>query len=212
MRLSVVTPVGPGHERTVEDAVQSVMHAWESGRGAFTSLRHEVILDTDGALGRSAARNKGIRSHPADWYFLLDADDLLMPLAFDVFEKADMDAALVFGAVCTDTHGIIRENVCPLDWDGLMRFGARGTLSMGCFVRADVAHAVPFAETLDAGEDFDFYLRACSMFPWEKLAEPLVTIRTRVPSATGPRGYESLDWRTACDRVINPWRCREVEA
>lgn len=208
MRLSVVTPVGPGHERAVADAVASVMHAWETARGAFTSMRHEVMLDTDGALGRSAARNKGIAAHPADWYFLLDADDLMMPMALDAHESAFMDAALVFGAVCTDTHGVIPENVWPLDWPGLMTHGARGTLSMGCFVRADVAHEVPFDETMDRGEDFDFYLRACSRFPWEKVEPPLVTIRTRIPSATGPRGYDALDWRAACESVIAPWRAR----
>jgi len=205
--IAVVTPVGPGHEPYVHEAVTSVQFAWNRNHGEFSSLVHDVIDDTRGELGRSRARNQGIdRNDTADWFFFLDADDLMHPDGFAGCARRGEACALVFGAVCTEAHGILRENVHPLDWSGLMRYGAVGTLSMGCFVRADVARLVRFDENRDAGEDFDFYLRACSEYPWVKRSQPLVTIRTGIPSAGGPRGYDALDWRGVCEDVVAPWR------
>lgn len=212
MRVTAVIPVGPGHERYQLEAQASVRRAWAKSRGAWTSLVIEAIDDTRGVLGRSRARNNGIRSRrESDWFLLLDADDLMESDGFGrAREAVESGAGLVFGAVHTDTHGTIPENVWPLDWQGLLRHGAAGTLSMGCFVRGDVARAVPFDERLDAGEDFDFYLRACSRWPWQKVESPLVTIRRMTPSAGGPRGYDVIDWRAACEPHVERYRRAEV--
>lgn len=210
MRLAVITPVGPGHERVAEECRASVDNAWLGAHGPFLQMRHFVIADHDGAMGRSRARNLGIEEAASfDWLLFLDADDLLLPRAFNLFGsglRRNPECAAIFGAVHTDRHGTIPENVWPCGWPELMTHGARGTLSMGCFFRADVASATRFDDSLDAGEDFDFYLRALHGRPFWKLRSPLVTVRVTVNSATGPRGYVSLDWRAACERVIAPWR------
>ena len=52
----VVIPVGPGHEDLARDAIGSVLDAWQHGRGPFTDMRVVPIMDTEGVLGRSAAR------------------------------------------------------------------------------------------------------------------------------------------------------------
>jgi hypothetical protein len=201
VRVTVITPVGPGHQRVSEECAASVREAWEHSRGPFDAITHQLWDDTEGKLGRSRARNLAMDA--ADWFFFLDADDLCDPLAFVRFDEArESDPVAVFGAVCTDRFGVTNENVYPLDWDTLIRHGPRGTLSMGCFVRGDVARQTRFNEELDAGEDFDFYLRALRGRRWVKVEGALALIRLSVPSATGPRGYTSLDWQAACMAVI----------
>ncbi len=93
--LSVVIPVGPGHERIVADAVDSVdaqtLRAWDcivvndSGR-ELTELPSWVrVLNTGGGKGVAHARNVGIAAATAKYYLPLDADDILQPRALEVF-------------------------------------------------------------------------------------------------------------------------------
>jgi len=208
VRLTVITPIGPGHEQHAPECAASVLTAWGFSRGPFTRLTHELIIDTAGDMGRSAARNGAIQGSDADWLFLLDADDLMRPDAFhwvgEAVERDDVVA--IFGAVSTDAQGTIAENVYPCGWGDVLEHGARGTLSMGCYVRGADAKEEPFNEAIDKGEDFEWYLRLLEYRAFVKLPRPLVTIRTKVPSAIGPRGYRSLDWRKACDRFVDEYR------
>ena len=220
MHVAVITPVGPGHELAAGKCMASVRVAWARSRGPFGTLTHAPVFDSKGSLGRSAARNRGVCvSDRADWYLFLDADDRLEPDAFalvaphvappsfeDSLDSSTAPCTAVFGAVQTERHGIVRENRHPVTWADLMEHGPVGTLSMGCFVRGDVARATPFNESLDRGEDFDFYLRALHGRPFVKLPEPLVMIGDTVPSAGGPRGYGRIDWRAECQAVIDRWK------
>lgn len=212
MRLAVITPVGPGHENVVVECEQSVIRAWENNSGPFDGFSHTVVEDTEGKLGRSKARNAGIDFSTTDWFFFLDADDLCHRDAFLRFGEVigkDPRLTAVFGAVCTKRNEskecVVGENAYPLNWDKLLRLGPRGTLSMGCFVRSDAARQTRFDESMDAGEDFDFYLRLLKDRSWTKIKQPLAVIRTNVPSAGGPRGYERLDWRAVCQGVVDKW-------
>jgi glycosyltransferase involved in cell wall biosynthesis len=196
MKLVVVTPVGPGHEAVFERAAQSVHEAVDYGCSAFTEVEHFVVWDSKGEYGRSAARNRAILNSPeADWFFFLDADDIMRPYAL---EHCTFNSAATFGAVY-QRGSIIRENVWPCDWRSIVDYGARGTLSMGFFCRADVARRLRFNEDLDAGEDFEFYMR---LPHFVKVRSPLVEIGRDTPSAVGPRGYRSLDWIGVCNTVI----------
>lgn len=210
MRLAVITPIGPRHAALAAECALSVERAWLHCQGPFSKMRHHLIDDTQEPRGRSWARNEGIRqAEKADWCFFIDADDVCELDAFLLVDDAlGNDPALVaiFGAVCIDKWRVIPENVWPCDWDDVMQFGAQGTLSMGCFARAAKARAVQFNEDMDYGEDFDFYLRLLHDRPWTKLREPLVTIGRRHPSAGGPRGYDKLDWRAECQRVVDAWK------
>jgi hypothetical protein len=192
MRLAVITPVGPGHERFVRDAMASVQAAKER-IGPFSSVRHIVIADPRGELGRGRARNLGMVDD-ADWYFFLDADDRMRP---DALEGCLLDAQAVFGAISIGKT--TAKNVYPCGWRELALHGARGTLSMGFFCRADAARQIGFNEALDAGEDFDFYLRLKS---FTKIDRPLVDVGYGLPSAAGPRGYAVIDWVGICNELI----------
>ena len=203
MNVVVVIPMGPGHETLAVAAGASVVDAWQWWRGPFADMAIDVVDDRLGELGRSRARNRGIQRNPqADFYFLLDADDKMERMAFGC---VDLDAPATFG--CVKLEGINRQvpvsNVYPVTRETLLQFGARGTLSMGCFVRGDVARATPFDESLDVGEDFDFYLRLPGFV---KIAAPLVSIGYDQPSAGGPRGYDATDWWGACDAVVQRYR------
>lgn len=193
MRLVVVTPVGPGHENVVQYAKQTVR---QLELGPFDTISHKIIDDTEGKLGRSAARNLGMV--PADWYFFLDADDM-------VYSKATLNFnpmySATFGAVKYNRK-VSKANVWPCGWEEIKVHKARGTLSMGFFVRADVANELKFNEDMDAGEDFDFYMR---LPDFTKVALPLVSIGSHIPSAHGPRGYETLNWTKVCNEIIDKY-------
>ncbi|MDH4028292.1 MAG: tetratricopeptide repeat protein, partial [Nitrospirota bacterium] len=85
-RLAVITPVGPGHKKLYDECLASVNEACSRNKGRFSEILTIRVDDPDGALGRSAARNTGIRQaaeQGAQWLFFLDADDLLTARAFE---------------------------------------------------------------------------------------------------------------------------------
>lgn len=196
MKCVVVIPVGPGHEQLAGNATESVVRSWDCERGPFDEIEIFQVPDPAGALGRSRARNIGLEQ-PADWHFLLDADDEMLPGAF---AELDQGAPATFGAIYFRARRY-HADVYPCTRDTLFQHGARGTLSMGCFVRGDLG--LRFDESLDVGEDFDFYLRLPG---FTKRRDPLVSIGYDHPSAVGPRGYVRADWVGTCNRVIERYR------
>lgn len=194
MNVAVIIPVGPGHEKLAKRANRSVTAAWKQSPGPFSICRVAMVPDPHGELGRSRARNRGLDENPADWHFLLDADD---EMCLGAFELVDLEAPATFGAICLKGRRYV-DDVWPCTRELILhRRFARGTLSMGCFVRGDLG--LRFDESLDVGEDFDFYLRLPS---FTKREEPLVSIGYDQPSAGGPRGYETVSWLQVCDHII----------
>lgn len=203
MKVTVIVPVGPGHEALSKRAALSVSKAWASGAGPFTSCGVALVPDLAGTLGRSEARNRGLDSNPADWHFLLDADDTMDLWAF---ERVVLGSPATFGAIYLNGHRY-RHDTYPVTRDTLLVRGARGTLSMGCFVRGDLG--LRFNPSLDLGEDFDFYMRLPGFV---KLLEPLVHIDYRGLSAAGSRGRASsrgaAGWLAAANAAIDHHRHR----
>lgn len=104
MDCSVIIPVGPGHEKLAQTALQSVMLAAQAP-GPFESIYVILGDDTQGDKGRSTARNRMVsgnqqengnitadpwmmiftgseetdmsKAFRTDWLFFLDADDLM---------------------------------------------------------------------------------------------------------------------------------------
>lgn len=89
--VSVIIPVGVGHEQTLKDALHSVegqtFRHWEcivvNDSGANLRLEDGFSwtkeVKTKGRLGAGAARNIGVKNSHAPFVVCLDADDLLKP-------------------------------------------------------------------------------------------------------------------------------------
>lgn len=218
MKCAVVTPIGPGHEYFALDAEESFNHARATTCGPFAQIDFIKVDDTRGELGRSAARNLGVaQAHEAgaDWIFFLDADDILCPHAFanagGCLDRYDAVWGGIYELAADEESGVIRPGqlLQITRIDQLLANDPFITLQIGHFVKTAAALATPFDQQLDAGEDFDYYLRLWSKFNCIKVAEPFFFNR-RNTYAGGPRAATDLDWRTAVERIVCE-KCRATD-
>jgi glycosyltransferase involved in cell wall biosynthesis len=192
MEVEVVMPVGPGHETIAIDAATSAMNL------GFDVL---PIDDTEGKLGRSKARNTGVRMARAEWIFFLDADDLLHKDAKKAKKFTKYDA--IFGLI---NDGKVRiPQIRKVDFESLLRHPPTQTLQIGHFVKRSVAIEYPFDESLDCGEDFDYYLRIWRDRRCIKIPHTLFVNRRGIHS-TGPRSATGRDWSIAVKSLQEKWR------
>jgi FkbM family methyltransferase len=214
MRCAVITPIGPGHESLFQQCSQSVQAAIQQSQGPFSEISIIVVDDTSGAIGRSAARNEGVRrakSAKIEWLFFLDADDLLFANAFDLIKQYVNEYDAIWGTiveVLTNSNQItlrIPQIVTIRDIKELILFDPYITLQMGHFVRTEVAEDNPFIETMNTGEDFDYYLRVWSKFRCIKIREPLFVNRRGFHSI-GPRSADGRQWRIAVEERIEEYK------
>ena len=69
MKLAVITPVGPGHEKTYNElCCPSIQRAVEHSTGPFSEVIPLPVWDLQGELGRSRARNLAIAEAAAKGY------------------------------------------------------------------------------------------------------------------------------------------------
>lgn len=105
-QVSVVIPVGPGHETYLQDCLDSVVaqtyQDWEvvvvNDTGEDWSTKSidytqgypfaRFLAYDPGHRGVSAARNRGIRASTAPYFVLLDADDYAQPYLLDILYAA----------------------------------------------------------------------------------------------------------------------------
>lgn len=210
--LAIITPVGPGHGQIVERCKHSVYFALRQAwsRAVFGSVEHILVDDTDGKMGRCAARNAGMReAADARWYFFLDADDEMHP---EAFRKFSCQADAVFGKVTLkdgpDSFKVPAADRPVTSWHQLFEGKPAGTLSMGAFFRGCWARRLGWNEDLDAGEDWEFYLNFIARHTFVKEPYSFVIIGSDVPSARGPRGYRSLQWLKCITPLFEYWKQR----
>ena len=192
MDVQVITPVGPGHEEVAIEAITSAM-----------ALGFEVIPidDTEGKLGRSKARNIGVKMSTAEWLFFLDADDIMHKDAKKAKKFTQYDA--IFGLI---NDGKVRvPQVRQVDFKSLLRHPPAQLLQMGHFVRRRVALNYPFNEALDCGEDFDYYLRVWRDNNCIKIPHTLFVNR-RGNHSTGPRSATGRQWSEAVSLIQAQWK------
>jgi glycosyltransferase involved in cell wall biosynthesis len=173
--------------------------------GPFESVRVKVVDDTLADLGRSAARNQGVKASEADWLFFLDADDLIHPSAFVNFNRIDWSLHDgVWGLISEYVMGCIVERYqvrAISTYAELLRFSPPLALQIGHFVRREVAAEHPFAEDMDTGEDWKYYLEL-----WEKRRCVKVPyafyVNERHRPSTGPRAATGKEWNQVVQDLV----------
>ncbi len=211
LKCAAVTPVGPGHAERARECRASIEAAWRENRGPFSRLEFHFVDDGRGAFGRSKARNMGTRAARdagADWIFFLDADDLMTPRAFSIFSGYADKFDAVWGLMAikppdTAEHHIRFPQALTLrSVDELLLLDPFMTLLMGHFVRTRVAVDLSFDEAMDAGEDFDYYIRAWQKYRCTKITEVLSVNRSDQHSS-GPRAATADQWRVAASARLS---------
>jgi glycosyltransferase involved in cell wall biosynthesis len=202
--VSVVIPVGPGHQDVAREAAASVAGA--SIPGGF-SVETLLVPDVHGALGRSAARNLGVEESSGDWILFMDADDLLQPNAFHLLARELALAPSIEGLwggsrrivtiwdparmAVTGQRVVEFPDMQTRETDRARILGLSCWLNVGHFVRRDLHERVGgWCLAMDLAEDYE-YLWACLSHArrFSKIPEVIVTVRANLRSAVGPRGY-----------------------
>jgi FkbM family methyltransferase len=203
LKCAAVTPVGPGHAARARECRSSIEAAWRENTGPFSQLDFFFVDDGAGSLGRSKARNVGVQDAQragADWIFFLDADDLMTPRAFSIFSEYSNEFDAVWGLMAikppneAEHHIRFPQALTLRSVDELLLLDPFMTLLMGHFVRTSVALQLPFDESMDAGEDFDYYIRAWEKYRCIKVAQVLSVNRSDLHSS-GPRSATADQWR-----------------
>lgn len=186
--VSIIIPVGAGHEETLKDALHSVEgqthRYWEcivvndTGKPlCLEGFPWAKVVTTKGRTGAGAARNTGAKQSNADFLVFLDADDLLKPR----FVEATLKAYRLNGRyaytdwMTDDLHGKVEVHHTPeysfeAVWERPSIHPITALIPRKAFI--DV---VGFDEKLTAYEDVDFFMKlltngVCGV----RVAEPLL--------------------------------------
>ncbi|GLU38164.1 FkbM family methyltransferase [Pseudomonas sp. NBRC 100443] len=217
MKCCVIIPVGPGHKELSQRVISSIEQAIANGIGGFSEVE---ILPQDDTLGqgRSRARNLGVAEagrRGAEWIFFIDADELMVPTAFDDVQHLLNDYDAIWGAIyeanlSTQQASRRANDIAPITTlEQVLINHPFLTLHNGHFVRRKVAEAHPFHTEMDCGEDFEYYLRVWRDARCIKIEKPLF-LNVRGQHSTGPRAATGKDWNEAMPHVFTNF-CRENE-
>lgn len=213
--ISVVIPVGPGHEGLLVDALDSVdaqtFRFWEcivvNDTGAplpwLPSWAREII--TTGMVGVGAARNVGISQARAKLFVPLDSDDTLEPEALARLYEAQQEYRGYVYSDWYDHKGDAGISVWKApDYD------AAKLISNGCLHAVTALYPVEgwrevggFDETLPAWEDWDFQLRLANIeLCGTRIPMPLFTYR----KFTGQRREENFaNFERGKQAILGRW-------
>lgn len=207
--VTIIIPVGPGHEALAEQAVASIIEACDNP-GPFGDIRIRMVDDMQGKLGRSKARNIGAEEATADWLFFLDADDFMFDQAFVNVEphlRHDAIWGLIMELRPNDVL-VARQQVLELEtyddkYSGYLNYDPFLTCQMGHFVRRDCFE--PFDETMDVGEDVKYYLQMWKNHDCVKIRKPFF-INRRGRHSQGPRSATGRQWNLVTSQLMREAR------
>lgn len=189
--VSIVIPVGPGHQAALIDALDSVQAQtfpeWEcivvndSGSPLeATGSPWARVIDA-GGIGAGAARNLGLYNARAPFVVFLDADDVLHPRFLEETLKAYQGRYVYTDwATLHDPQRIDGEVETHTVEEYDQRAMLRGLLhAVTTLLPTEWARAVGgFDEALPVFEDWDFYCKlAAAGYCGQRLAQPLLIYR-----------------------------------
>ncbi|HET6514377.1 MAG TPA: FkbM family methyltransferase [Thermodesulfovibrionales bacterium] len=219
-RCAVVTPVGPGHLDLYKKCLQTAQRAYDLHPGRFSEMIPLSIVDSEGTLGRSRARNLGVRKAAemgVDWIFFIDADDEMAPRAFESVSPYLDRYDAIWGAIWPIEHGetVAHERPGQLPFlysiEDVLSCDPFLTLQIGHFVKTTIALSEVFDESIDIGEDFDYYMRIWESYKCIKIPIPFFYNR-RGQHSQGPRSATGLDWRKAVEAILHRYRRGSIAA
>lgn len=135
-KISVVVPVGPGHERYLIDAIESVMaqtypdweiivvndtgKVWPEGfLSPAAGAPYIKVVSTEGNRGVAHARNLGFKHGKGEAFFPLDADDYILPncLARMAAYLEEYNGIIYSGWLKNDGDGKPMEQILPPEFE-----------------------------------------------------------------------------------------------
>ncbi len=186
-----------------------------------------VVMDSPAPGGRCAAANVGIGASEGEYVVLHDDDDL-WHTDFLRRTTAVLDASPGDAGVMVETEiiyerasgaGWIETGRVPY-WQGMTGISFTSLLEVNRAVpisflyRRELHHELgPYDETLDAVEDWDFYLRVTARHPIAFLSGTPLAYWTQRPAATGADGNSMFelaaeharDDLSVRDRALREW-------
>jgi FkbM family methyltransferase len=217
-RCAVITPVGPGHEVFYENCLASIEKSFAGHKGRFSEIIPIKIDDHEGKLGRSKARNLGVKKaaeRDIEWIFFLDADDLMALSTFEYVSPYLDNYDGVWGSIWSIEQGeeIAKERPGQLPFlysiEDVLSCDPFVTLQMGHFIKTSIALAASFDESLDAGEDFDYYMRIWERHRCIKIPLPFFYNR-RGHHSQGVRSATGAEWRQTVEDIQKQYRPGKV--
>lgn len=225
--VSVIIPCGPGHEKYVLDAIDSVdtqsFRNWEcivvndTGEEFPMELPSWVrVIRTEGSKGPAHARNVGIKAMRGRLFLPLDADDYLQPDALTAMHEAyKLDKEVIYSDFYqTDMTGKqVSIHHCD-DYDPNLVLGGRRNVNGE--VRQGLIHTVTaltpkiyweqvggYDENLPAWEDWDFQIALANIGVCERrVAYPLFMYRKH----TGLRREQNYEnFQEGKEAILAKW-------
>ncbi len=191
VKVSVIIPVGPGHQELLIDALDSVdaqtYRSWEcivvNDTRAELDIPHpwvKVIYRQGGQpIGPAAARNRGIDASSAPVFVCLDADDYLQPEALERMLAVWEEVGGVVYSQWFDDKGNVTEVYDPPEYDAqLLVTGGSIHAVTAMYPKAAWEQVGGFDEDLSHWEDWDYQLKMASIgVCGSKIPLPLFTYR-----------------------------------
>lgn len=147
----------------------------------------------------------------AEWLFFLDSDDLMVfPNLWETAEHSAFEAVssylddydAIWGNIWESWADTVYHRPQIHEIDSLEKFLENEpfqTCQMGHFVRKSTFAG--FDESLDVGEDVDYYVRMWKQHRCVKIWEPLMLNR-RGKHSKGPRSGSGREWTTKAEELI----------
>jgi len=209
--IAVIIPVGPGHERLVLDAVDSLLSQdfvrWEcivvNDTGDKLPWIHPFckVIDTPGKVGPAKARNLGIKASTAPLFIPLDADDYLQPHALRRFYEVWQQYGGYVYSDWYEQETKVRHHSPDFDPHEVLRHLPHAVTAL--YSKKAWEEVGGFDETLDSWEDWDFIIALnAAGYCGVRIPEPLFLYRY----TAGSRREELYARREQCKEVIkNKW-------
>jgi len=198
--LTVIIPVGAGHEKHVIDALDSIegqtFRQWHciviNDTGHELKIPHTwaKVIDTEGNKGPATARNIGIATSSTEAFVCLDADDIMEPDCLELFWKVyEKQRCVVYSQWWDDKADGNIKIWDPAEWEP-ENLITRGCIHATCAIYPkklweDVGG---FDPNMRNWEDWDFQIAYAQLgYCAIKIEKPLFTYR----KTTGKRREEA---------------------